>query len=312
MLLRSLCLILVVALCGAGCSETPKPAKSGAKKTVKRAKSEVVEADEPSGGEEESGSLSFGDSGSKPAGHGHSHGAEGQDEKEQSVVEALQPFQVLLGDWEGKTKKQFDGFARVDNLTWVWDFKTDKNQPAVTFVSDKSPYFAKGWLTYLPEKHLFRLTTESAEKERRQFEGTWKEGGEPKQESDGKKLQWSFKLDLVQVEPAEGEQYRLELAQQENNRYHLSVSRKPARGNKFTQLDVVGIQRKNTSFAVTDSDNPGPKCVVSGGLGTISVSHNGKSYTVCCTGCKAAFEEDPERWIAKFEKAAAEMKKSQE
>jgi hypothetical protein len=228
--------------------------------------------------------------------------------KQDSVVEALRPFNTLLGDWEGKTRKQFEGFARVDNLKWLWDFKKDRAQPSVAFHSDKSPYFQSGWITYLPEKEAFRLTTESPEKEVRVYEGTWTEMGEPKQESDGKKLQWSFKLRLTQVEPAEGEQYQVELALQENNRYHLALSKKPPRGSQFVQLDVVGTQRKNTSFAVADSDNPGPKCIVSGGLGTSSVTYQGKTYYVCCSGCAAAFEEDPERWIAKKAKQDAEKK----
>lgn len=41
--------------------------------------------------------------------------------------------------------------------------------------------------------------------------------------------------------------------------------------------------------------------MISQGLGTTQVSYKGKSYWVCCSGCKAAFEEDPEKWIAKFE-----------
>lgn len=228
--------------------------------------------------------------------------------KQDSVVEALKPFNTLLGDWEGKTRKQFEGFSRVDNLKWLWDFKKDRAQPSVAFHSDKSPYFLNGWITYLPEKEEFRLTTESPDKEVRVYEGTWAEMGEPKQESDGKKLQWSFKLRLAQVEPAEGEQYQIELALQENNRYHMAISKKPPRGSQFVQLDVVGTQRKNTSFAVADSDNPGPKCIVSGGLGTTSVTYQGKTFYVCCSGCASAFEEDPERWIAKKAKQDAEKK----
>ena len=29
------------------------------------------------------------------------------------------------------------------------------------------------------------------------------------------------------------------------------------------------------------------------------VSYKGRDYWVCCSGCKAAFEEDPEKWIAR-------------
>jgi YHS domain-containing protein len=32
------------------------------------------------------------------------------------------------------------------------------------------------------------------------------------------------------------------------------------------------------------------------------VSYQGKSYPVCCSGCAAAFNDDPERWIAKMMK----------
>ncbi|MCA9060042.1 MAG: YHS domain-containing protein [Planctomycetaceae bacterium] len=34
-------------------------------------------------------------------------------------------------------------------------------------------------------------------------------------------------------------------------------------------------------------------------MGTITVSYMGRSYYVCCSGCKAAFEEDPAKWIAR-------------
>ena len=41
------------------------------------------------------------------------------------------------------------------------------------------------------------------------------------------------------------------------------------------------------AFAVGDSY---PACLVTGGRGTIEVKHEGKSYWVCCSGCKELFE----------------------
>ncbi|MCA9081882.1 MAG: hypothetical protein KDA58_15080, partial [Planctomycetaceae bacterium] len=70
---------------------------------------------------------------------------------------------------------------------------------------------------------------------------------------------------------------------------------------RFLRFDTVATQREGTSFAKSDDDYGEKTCVISGGLGTMQVSHKGKSYWVCCTGCKAAFEEDPETWIAEFE-----------
>ena len=58
---------------------------------------------------------------------------------------------------------------------------------------------------------------------------------------------------------------------------------------------------------MSDSDYGDKTCIISQGLGTISVSYKGKSYWVCCTGCKAAFEAEPETWIARAARQA-EMK----
>jgi YHS domain-containing protein len=48
--------------------------------------------------------------------------------------------------------------------------------------------------------------------------------------------------------------------------------------------------------------------VVTGGAGTIPVTHKGKTYYVCCTGCRDAFNDDPEGTIAAYEKQKAESK----
>jgi hypothetical protein len=54
----------------------------------------------------------------------------------------------------------------------------------------------------------------------------------------------------------------------------------------------IGLTRAGSKLA---SGNTGERqCVVTGGLGTIKVSHDGKTYYVCCEGCKQAFDADPE------------------
>ncbi|MEZ5952658.1 MAG: YHS domain-containing protein, partial [Planctomycetaceae bacterium] len=65
--------------------------------------------------------------------------------------------------------------------------------------------------------------------------------------------------------------------------------------------DTVSTQREGTSLALIDEGYGEKTCIISGGLGTMTVSHKGQTYYVCCTGCKAAFEDDPERWIARAE-----------
>ena len=223
------------------------------------------------------------------------------DQSSAKVIEQLQTFQILLGKWNWTTKKTFGSFAKHgEDMRWVWDFRTDRNLPALTFTTEQHPYFVAGALTYLPAEEKFRLTTQSPEKQQRVFVGTWADGGEPMEEHDGKKTQRRYKLELKQTEPAEGEQWKVVFNQLDNDQFLMDVTRRPATGSNYTALDVVRQQREGTSFAAVDSDNPGPKCIVSGGLGSMTVTYQGKSYPVCCTGCAAAFNDDPERWLKKM------------
>ncbi|MBV9126060.1 MAG: YHS domain-containing protein [Planctomycetes bacterium] len=47
------------------------------------------------------------------------------------------------------------------------------------------------------------------------------------------------------------------------------------------------------------------ECIVTGGLGTIPVSYKGITYYVCCTGCKQAFEDNPEKILKEAAKRKA-------
>lgn len=72
----------------------------------------------------------------------------------------------------------------------------------------------------------------------------------------------------------------------------------PRETGASSRLAEVGYTRQGVSFAVGDSY---PVCIVTGGRGTIRVSHKGKDYWVCCTGCKELFDEEPDRVIAEAE-----------
>ncbi|MDX1963628.1 MAG: hypothetical protein SFX18_10770 [Pirellulales bacterium] len=77
----------------------------------------------------------------------------------------------------------------------------------------------------------------------------------------------------------------------------LVVLYERAAGKQFSRLAEVGLTRLGGNFA---KGAAGPECIVTGGLGTIEVSYQGKTYFVCCTGCKEAFEEDPAGIIAEY------------
>ena len=52
------------------------------------------------------------------------------------------------------------------------------------------------------------------------------------------------------------------------------------------------------AFAVGET---GPECIVSGGKGTMAVTYQGKTYYVCCSGCRSEFNENPAKYVAEYE-----------
>lgn len=56
----------------------------------------------------------------------------------------------------------------------------------------------------------------------------------------------------------------------------------------------LGMTRVGTTISLGDGQ---PRCVVTGGLGETQVTIGGKSYYVCCSGCREALLEDPDAFI---------------
>ncbi len=300
--------VLVLPLCALGCGGGSQPAKA---KPVASSTSEGT-APESADGESEAAkpkpkfeAVTLGSESGTSAAAAKPLGTES--EQMESVVHALQPMQVMLGKWRGTTNQKFKGFSAVEELEWIWDFRSNHAQPALTVKSDKSPYIREGRLTYLPQDQVFQFTVKNPEGVQHVMRGKFER--EPDEfTGDDNKPQRTYKLVLTEAEPEGDEAWKVSLDQQENNRYLVQLSRKRGTGN-FQLADTVGTQRLGTSFAASDEDYGEKKCIISGGLGTSTVSYNGKTYWVCCSGCQAAFNDDPKRWLAKMEEAD-KMKKN--
>ena len=216
-------------------------------------------------------------------------------ERVESARTALKPLQILIGGWNGTSRN-----ANLDHPNWAWDLKTDPKQPALRIKSEKGQYVRDGRLTFFPASQDYELTATDAAGKKRIFRGQFSQEVQDVL-GDDKKLQRTYKLELTEPQPdTDGEQWRAVINQQENNRYIFEVYRKRGAG-QFLRVDSINTQREGTSFALSDTDYGEKTCVVSQGLGTTEVKYKGKSYYVCCSGCKAAFEDEPEKWIARFE-----------
>lgn len=230
----------------------------------------------------------------------------GPDEARQrkSLLKAMMPLQVMLGTWKSTTQKEFGDFKALAEPEWVWDFLSDEDQPAMVMMSEQSPYFRELRLTYLSDEDTYRLQLTDPDGLTRTLAGTFSSPVEEFQ-GDDKKLHHKYKLELTETNPPTDEDpWKVVLNQQDNNRYLVELERQ--RGLRFVRFDTVANQRQGTSFALNDADYGEKKCIISGGLGTMQVSYQGRSYWVCCSGCKAAFEEDPATWIAEAAKMTNE------
>lgn len=216
------------------------------------------------------------------------------EQRQEDVIAALQPLQILLGKWKATTRK-----ALLDEPEWVWDLTTEPGQPALVLSSGKGAYLREARLTYSPANAEYTLTTKDAEGLQRRYQGTF---SEPVQDvaGDDKQVHRSYQLELTETEPAvENEVWRIVLAQQDNNRYLINFDRQRGEGT-FVRIDTVNTLREGTSFAMLENDYGDKECIISQGQGTIQVSYEGRNYWVCCTGCAAAFNDDPKRWLARL------------
>src|SRR5262249_7483852 len=105
--------------------------------------------------------------------------------------------------------------------------------------------------------------------------------------------------------PKTKQTHRLVFSLLHSNRYLYRYDLRQPEHTTFSQVYQVGCTKQGVPFAVVDN---GPECVVSGGLGTMPVSYQGKTYYVCCTGCRGAVKKEPEKHIKESEAKKREKK----
>jgi YHS domain-containing protein len=198
---------------------------------------------------------------------------------------ALQPFNDLIGTWkatgtpEGTREEKQRGFW-TESISWSWAFKAD--DAWLTVVFDKGKHFRKGELRYLADKELYQLTLSTPDREGIVFTGKLADG----------------QLTLTREDEAAKQTQQLVVTLLHANRFLYRYEVRPQGKKLFTRLYQVGATKEGQAFAAEDT---GPECIVSGGRGTIKVTHKGQTYYVCCTGCRTEFNANPEKYIKEYE-----------
>ena len=214
-----------------------------------------------------------------------------------SPKEALQDLNELIGSWngtgepEGTRQEKQRGFW-TETLRWRWQFKGADAWLKVEV--EKGKYFTGGELRYQPDQDRFQLTLNTVANQTLNFQGRLKD----------------HVLTLERQDEPSQEVQRLTWTLLHGTRLLYRYEVKPKDRTLFRRVYMVGATKEGVAFAA--SGNANPECVVSGGLGTIRVSYKGETYYVCCSGCRDAFNEEPDKYIKEFKAKKAKGAKAKE
>jgi YHS domain-containing protein len=195
---------------------------------------------------------------------------------------ALQEVQDFIGLWnlEGTQKVGAKTEAWKEKVNWGWKFKDGDAWLVVDFAEGKGKYYQNGELRYDVEKKKYVLTLTPAGKDQpaQVLEGDFARGV-LKAERKDPKTNDVYRVTINTL--SEGEKMALKFEKQDGGK-----------GLFASQYAMSGLK----DGLVTGGPKK-PECIVSGGAATIQVSYNGKTYYVCCTGCRDEFNANPTKYV---------------
>jgi hypothetical protein len=216
------------------------------------------------------------------------------DDDEKNVTkEALQALNDYIGIWHGNgtagTKPRPDPQDTWrESVNWAWRFKGDDAWLTMAFKNGK--FFKSGELRYPADTKHYQLTLTTTAGKKIVFQG---------------ELEDEI-LTLTREDPDTKETQRLKMnLAGDGVRFIYTVEHRPAGRTVFYRDYQVACNKEGESLAAKKNKI---ECVVSGGLGTIPVAFKGVTYYVCCSGCRDAFMENPEKYVKEYEKKQAEKK----
>jgi len=209
----------------------------------------------------------------------------------QQSKQALSRFNSLIGGWRGvgMIRPNSRKGAWLEKAEWIWDF--NQKAVAIRYKVAGGKLLTSAVLTWDPARKRYKAYVTFRDKSQRDYTGTLKE----------------TELILDSKPEKDGYVHRLTVARLNFKRTIVRYQKRRTTQSFYTRVAEVGYTRQGTRLAVAGSS--GPVCVVTGGQGKIRVTYKGKTYYVCCTGCKQAFEDDPVGVLAEYRKRLAEKKK---
>jgi YHS domain-containing protein len=208
------------------------------------------------------------------------------------IPRAFAPFEYLVGQWNGpgrpkdKGAQQFKGW--METHSWAWIFV--KGKPAGLSVTiEGGKFLTTGKLSYDLERKRYRLDGI----------GPKPAGGpiafEGNVGTDGKTL-------VLDRDGADGKSGKMRVTLWPNVsfiRYTMRLDCQEPGAAQFSPAIEVVMGKEGESLAAGGTASEGPKCIVTGGAATMTLTYQGKTFPICCTGCRDEFNDSPEKYIKK-------------
>jgi YHS domain-containing protein len=200
-----------------------------------------------------------------------------QEKDPASTKEAMKRVQFLVGDWkatwspEGKDAK--DSWEEIQS----WEYKIDKEEYGLQYTIKDGKKHKSGLLTYDLKKKVYHLELTGLDDKKSVFEG----------KLSGKELT----LDPVGDE--KGAQEKINYNFLRDNRFIGDMQKREAGAKAWVATATIQYTKQGVPFVRSEA----PKCIVTGGTGSIEVSYGGKTYYICCNSCKKEFLAEPAKTL---------------
>jgi YHS domain-containing protein len=194
---------------------------------------------------------------------------------------ALQEVQDFIGLWnlEGTQKVGAKTEAWKEKVNWGWKFKDGDAWLTVAFAEGKGKYYTEGELRYdvAQKKYVLTLTPAGKGAAKEEYVGDFKTGTLKVERKDAKS----------------GDVYRLTMnTLSEGDRFAFTSTKQDGGKGIFSAV----YKMDGNKDGLVKGGPKKPECIVSGGAANIQVSYNGKTYYVCCSGCRDEFNANPAKY----------------
>ncbi len=183
-----------------------------------------------------------------------------QEKDPATTKEAMQRVQLVVGPWRctvvNKESKEESWVEKQE-----WNFKIEKDEFRLEVKITDGKYLKGGVLGYDLKKKVYRFEAARADGRKSGFEGKLKDR----------------ELLLEEIVEKGTAQDRMTFHLLRDNRFLVSVERRAAGKETYLLLYAYGCTKEGVPFVKGEP----PKCVVTGGTGTMPVSYEGKTYYVC-------------------------------